>query len=344
MNRLGKLQKLGRTILFLGFAIFFSTPLVAGRYAESMFHLGTSSRGVALGNATGALFEDGAVFLQNPANLSYLTQVEFRGMYTTQFGLANYNHLGAAIPVQKDFTVSLNWLRFAVDGIPLRPDLSQYSLVTQRDSARALLHNGLGTFEDREDAVFLSVARLFKWNLDLGWRYFELPVETPVGINLKYLNRKIYNVSGSGLGVDLSAGLKFHLRDLLDVKWMGTLGNALMLQDVTGTPVSWNTKSQDVMRPAVQWHLSYEQPLPWKRSSLNFVTSRSSRYGSTPGTGIEFVYNEILAIQVGKRAAQWSGGMTFYTLIQEWPVGVEYSFGHHDLGFSHRLGMIFRLK
>ena len=338
------MRKPGKILGILGFVLIVSSPVFAGRYGESMFHLGTSSRGVALGNATGALFEDGAAFLHNPANLGYLDQVEFRGMYTSQFGLANYNHLGVTIPVQKEYTVSLNWLRFAVEGIPLRPDLSQFTLVTQRDSARSLLQNGLGTFEDREDAVFLSVARLFRWNLDLGWRYFKLPVETPVGINLKYLNRKIYNVSGSGIGLDVSAGLKFRLPDLLDIKWMGTLGNALMVQDVTGTPVSWNTKSQDVMRPTLQWHISYEQPIPWKNSSLNFVTNRSTRYGSAPGTGIEFVYNEKVAVQVGTRARQWSGGLTFHTILNTWPVSVEYSFGHHDLGFSHRLSLAFRLQ
>jgi len=310
-----------------------------GRYTDSMLRLGVSPRGSALGGAAGSLFETGAVFLQNPGNISYLNNSEFRALYISQFGLANYNYLGAAHPFGSDYVFAVNWLHLSVDDIPLRPDLSDLTLLTQRDSARTLLNNPLGAFTDREDAVFLSLAKMFRWDLDLGLRYFSFPVETPVGVNIKYLNRRIHTVRGSGLGIDVSIGAKFWLSKLLDVKWMGRLGNALLLQDLTGTPVSWNTKSQDVMHPSLRWSISYEQPITKMSGQLNAVYTRSTRYGTEPSWGIEYRFRDFLGLQVGTSQAQFNAGISFYPTIFTLPFAVEYSLGNHVLGYSHRLGL-----
>lgn len=277
--------------------------------------------------------------MHNPANLGYVNSSEIRALYISQFGLANYNYLGATQPVGADYVFAVNWMRLSVDDIPLRPDLSDLTLVTQRDSARTLLHDPLGTFTDREDAVFLSLARMFRWNLDLGWRYFAFPVETPIGVNIKYLNRRIHTVQGSGLGIDVSVGAKFWLSELLDVKWMGRLGNALLIQDLTGTPISWNTKSQDVMHPNLLWSLSYEQPIRRFDGQLNFVFSRASRYGAKSSWGIEYKIQDVAAVQIGTTAEQFNAGIAFYPTMFQMPFSIEYSLGNHVLGYSHRLGL-----
>ncbi|MCF7804820.1 MAG: hypothetical protein K9N46_04265 [Candidatus Marinimicrobia bacterium] len=309
-----------------------------------MFQLGISPRTSALGNASGVLVEDGTAFLANPANLAYVTETEFRGMYISQFGLADFNTLAITAPVSVNTVMSINWLRLSVDDIPLRPNLNNLTLLAQRDSARVLQENGLGTFQDREDAVFISLAQMYRWDLDLGFRYFKLPVETPIGVNVKYLNREIHTVKGSGIGLDVSAAIKFSLSELLDVDWMGKLGNGLMIQDVTGTPVSWNTRSQDVMRPAILWSASYEQPIAWEESQLNFVYTRSTRYELGTGYGIEFIYRDVLGLQLGHARNQLTGGLSFHTLLYDFPLSIEYAFGSHNLGNTHRLGLSLSLK
>jgi len=316
----------------------------AGRYADSMFRLGVSPRGSALGNAAGALLKDGAAFLDNPANISYLNTLNVRALYISQFGMADYNYLGIAIPIMPSVVTEINWMHFGVDNIPLHPDLSGFSILTQRDSARVLSNDGLGTFADREDAVFLSLAKMSRWNLNLGYRYFSIPVETPIGINIKYLNRQVYNVKGAGIGVDLSMAFRFSVAQLLDIKSLGDFGIALLAQDLTGTPVSWNTRSQDVIHPALQWNWVYQQPVKWHNSQVNFVYKTTSRYQGGTGWGIEWFIRQRFGIQIGANSGQFSAGMTVNTTVFSFPISIEYAFSRHDLGMTHRLGINWKMK
>lgn len=304
-----------------------------------MLHLGVNPRNCALGNAGGSLLQNGEVFLSNPANLSYLRMPEFAGMYVSQFGMANYNILGISTPISEKLAIGIHWLHFGVDDIPLRPDLSGLNILTQRDSARTLLDHPLGMFTDREDALFISVARMFRWELDYGWQYASLPVETPVGINLKILNRKLYNITGTGIGLDLSFGLKFKLTDLLDADWMGKFGMAFLWQDITNTPISWSTYSQDMMPSNMQMFLSYVQPLPFIKSRLNFVYSGAKRFKGGRAFGVEYQFRQILGMQIGFRDHRMNAGISLNTHISAFPVSIQYAFSPHVLGNSHRVGL-----
>lgn len=314
-------------------------PAVAegGRYVDSMFRLGCNPRNAALGHAGGSLIEDGAAFLDNPANLSYLSQLNLQLMYLSQFGLASYNHIGLSIPFETDFVFGVNYLLFRTEGIPVRPDIRHLGSLAQRDSSRSVAGNMAEMFSDREEACFLSLARMYRWDLDFGWQYFKLPVETPVGVNVKYLNRRIYTVRGSGVGLDLSAGLKFELSRLLDRRWMGKFGIALLVADFTKTPVLWTTKSQDVIEPAFQWSWSYQQPVHKLRSVCNLVMRASTRYRDSFSWGMEWNYRDLLALQAGGVRKRYSAGLTISTRLRGIGTRLSYAVSSHTLGQSHQL-------
>jgi len=333
---LQKLVKILVTVLTLSVV---AEPIIAGRYADAMFHLGVSPRNSALGNAGGSLIQNGSVFLHNPANISYLKNPELAAMYVSQFGMADYNILGLSMPISKSIVVGLHWMHFGVENIPLRPDLSGYNILTQRDSARTLLQNPLGSFSDKEDAVFISIAKMFRWNLDLGWRYFEIPLQTPIGINIKYLNRELYRLTGSGVGLDLSAGLKFGIGELFDADWMGTFGTSLLWQDVTNTAISWSSYSQDVMHSNLQLYYSYEQPVNFMHSSLSWVYTQSKAVKGGAKFGFEVEYKNRLSIQAGYHNHRWGTGISVFTKIWKFPLSIEYAFSPHVLGNSHRIGI-----
>lgn len=325
-------------LILLGLTAF-SESLVAGKYADAMLHLGISPRITALGNAAGSLIESGDAFLYNPGNIGYADRIELQAMYVSQFGMANYNTLGLTIPVIKNLAVGLHWLHLGVDDIPLRPDLHQYDLVAQRDSARTLLENPLGSFAEKEDVIFISLGKLFRKDIDLGWQYANLPVVIPIGLNIKFLNRRIYQVTGTGIGIDLSTGLKMPLGEVMDFDWIGTLGTALLWQDVTGTPISWDTYSQDVMHPVLQWSLSFEQPVRMIWGNINLVWTKSTREGMNPAWGVEYAMNKLLALQLGVLNKQLNGGVTLRTTLAGVAVHLQYAFGNHLLGSTHRVGI-----
>jgi len=333
------LQKHAKILVAVFIFTLVAKPGIAGRYADAMFHLGVSPRSSALGNAGGSLLQNGSVFLYNPANMSYLKHPELAAMYVSQFGMANYNILGISTPVSSGIVVGAHWLHFGVDNIPLRPDLSEYTILTQRDSARTLLRNPLGSFSDKEDAVFISIAKMFRWDLDLGWRYFSLPLETPLGINVKYLDRKLYTLTGSGIGLDFSAGLKFPIGELFDADWMGKFGTSFLWQDVTNTPVSWSSHSQDVMYSNLQMFFSYEQPMNFIHSSLHWVYARTKSEKGGAKFGFEVEYKNYLSIQAGYQNHRWGAGISIFSKVLSFPLSIEYAFSPHVLGNSHRIGI-----
>lgn len=334
--------KLVEAVILLGI-LTVSQTAYGGRYADSMLRMEVSPRAAALGGAAGALLENGAVFLQNPANISYVTKLRVRGLYQSQFGLASYHHLGIVYPIVRAMAVAVNWMRFSVNDIPLRPDLSGHSTLSRRNVSRTIASHPAGTFSDRENAFFLSVARMYRWDLDLGWRYFKLPVETPVGMNIKYLHRRLHTIQGHGLGVDCSVALKFSMAELLDYRWMGRAGISLLLKDFTGTPISWNTRSQDIIEPAWQWNWAYEQPIGVNGNAIHLVWRKSTRYRDGSGWGVEWQHRKLLAVQLGRNGQGLVGGISVGSSWHKYRLVFEYGFTRHVLGNVHKISCMLSL-
>ena len=171
--------------IFLITVLFFTLTQAgySGEYADSFLELGVSARALAMSNTVGALDFSGTSFFSNPAGLSYLKNRYIGLMYTSQFGLANHNYVGVASPISKKASVAVSWIRFGVDGIPIRPDILRQipDQAMRRDSIAALANLPLRTFQDTENAVFISYGRFMSKIVNLGWRYSKFKVEVPLG-------------------------------------------------------------------------------------------------------------------------------------------------------------------
>jgi len=331
-----------KRILTIGcWLICIANWLAAGEYADAFLDLGVSGRASAMANAIGALDFSETAFMSNPAGIGYIRQARVGLMYTSQFGLANHNYFGFATPTGQRYSLALSWIRFGVDDIPIYPDL--VSTITdkaeRRDSVISIYNSDVETFSDAENAVFFSLARFNSATVDLGWRYSKFYLEFPVGINIKLIHKKYYDLEGFGIGIDIGGRLRVNGEELLDITHLGKLSVGLALKDITGTTIYWNTKSQDciALYPALSFGL--EQPIKPLKLMINLGAEKQYRYHDKTNYGLEIVYANRLAVRTGLKNSGLSLGLGLNFKAMKKTINLDYSFYNHDLGASHRVGL-----
>lgn len=315
------------------------------KYAASFLELGVGARAIALGGAFVGMADDGSAFYWNPAGLSLLKSLEFDFMHASAFGsirtpLADYNHLGASLPLPGGACASFNYVRLSVDDIPIYPELEGDNF-GQRLQDPGLRPDGeaLGYFDDSEEAFFFSFAKLNTFNVSLGWQYLDFPVEVPVGINFKLLRQKLQDYSASGFGVDLGAMLRFGLDDFFDNPCLGKFSFGAAVADIAGTTLSWSTGHQDAIEPTLSIGFSYLQPLPFWGSTILITSAWDSKWSTHRHLGIEYQFRHIyLRGGVDRDDLAVGAGFRF------WRLQLHYAYSSRELGNVHRLSGAFMLK
>ena len=316
-----------------------SCPLWGDDHGAAFLEIGVGARALSMGGAFCSVGGDGSSFYWNPAGLAFLERPQISGMYGSQFGsftnpLGSYHFLGYAHPLPGNAVIAVNWLRLAVDQIPVYAKL-------QGDSYWDRLHDISlrpsdepdGYITDTEDALFFSFAMLNRWKIDLGWDYHQVGIEIPFGINLKWIRQSLGDGEASGLGLDISAMIRFHLDDFLEEKKMGILSWGIHLQDLTRTKLSWNTKHQDSVPMNVKWGVSYRQPLPGIKGFLCLSFDRDSRWRGRNHWGLEYSGFQVFSLRVGLDQGNFTGGAGF----RFWIFQVDYAFLSHELDSLHRV-------
>src|SRR4030042_4752019 len=140
--------------------------LHAGKYANSFLEIGVGARALGMGGAFGSLGGDGISFYWNPAGLSTVAATQISAMYGPQFGsiqnpLGNYHYIGLAQPLPGRATISFNWIRLAIDDIPIYPELegdSYYDRLRDRNLRPSGEPDGF--LSDVEDAFFFVFSKM----------------------------------------------------------------------------------------------------------------------------------------------------------------------------------------
>jgi len=157
--------------------------LAAGSYSNAFMEIGVGARALSMGAQFAASRTTDRPFFWNPAGLAFIKRVQVSGMYGNQFGsltapLGNYHFLGLALPMTNKAVLSANWIRLAVDGIPVYAELEGRSYFDRLHNP-ALRPSGdpEGSIHDVEDGLVFSFAQhnLIDW--DLGWMYHRVKVE-----------------------------------------------------------------------------------------------------------------------------------------------------------------------
>jgi len=194
------------SILFvLGFV---TVPSMAGKYTASFLQIGAGARFMAMGGSGLAVPGDVSCFYWNPAGLATIQTIQIQLMYATQYGgfrnpLGDYQYAGVVIPIKNRAVLACNWIRFAVNDIPLYPELEGQNFY-QRLQNPAIRPDGeaAGYFRDVENAFFISFSKNNQLVLDLGWQYLKIPIEIlptlilhaelkELGINAGFMDRVI---------------------------------------------------------------------------------------------------------------------------------------------------------
>jgi len=314
-------------------------PVQAGKYANAFLEIGCGARAMSLGGAVTSFIDDGTAFYWNPAGLSFIKKAQISGMYGPQFGtiqnpLANYHFIGIALPLVGDAVIAVNWIRLAVDEIPIFPDLLGASYYER------LLNPGLrpsgepaGYLSDIENAVFISFAKQNHMRVNLGWVFHYVRMDMPFGINIKWIRQSIGSYSASGIGIDIGAMIRISMADLAQSKRLGMIGFGMQLQDITRSTMTWNTRHQDSVPINAVFGMSYEQEIFRKKGKIIVSIDRESRWGGRNRMGLELQGFNRLFLRVGSVQSRFMGGMG----ISLWKFTVDYAFQTHELDALHRV-------
>ncbi len=311
------------------------------RYAASFLELGVGARPLAMGGAYVALSQDAYGFYWNPAGLALLPGFQTATMYASLFNeLENQSYVSAALPIFGGATASVSWVRLSIDDIPWYPGANKDITAYQRISGNAepLTAEPERYFSSADDAFFITFAKYIPYSVDLGWQYFEVPVDFGMGINLKLINQTIDKSRGSGVGIDAGFLMRVGLNQIFVDSYYGDLAFGLNIQDLAETQITWDTDSKHKDRIArnFKYGISYIQPLTIIDSQLAIAYDINSVYNGSTHLGGEFVYKSLLAIRLGLNGGFFTTGAG----ISIWKFKFDYAYQSHDLGNSHRVSLL----
>jgi len=314
-----------------------------GRYAGATLDLGVGARPLALGEAAAAMSGGSEYFRYNPAALGLLKRGEISLMYAPTFGgpgsnMANFHYIAVALPAPAGGVVSIHWTRFSVDDIPLYPKLDGHSYADRLNNPE-LRPDGTadGSFSDVEDAYYISFARAIHLTLPLGWLYTDLPVEIPLGLNVKILRQSLYTNTATGVGLDLGMMLKFSLATFFDVRSMGDLSFGFSALDLTRTTLLWNNEHSERIRSKFLTGLAYRQPLLFPHLETTLFWTYRYKYNGDNLYGAEVAFRG-LALRLGHNPSGFSAGAGY-----RWRrLRVDYALIALDFENAHRLSCAFQ--
>jgi hypothetical protein len=329
----------------------------AAKYAGEFLEIGVGARALAMGGAMTAHVNDGSAFYWNPCGASYIKGVQFSGMYADLWdGLANYSVAGVSLPVTGS-VFSINWLRLGVPDIQEHPDYDELLLLndfqryvvrdgdtTYYDSVQEYLlatHGApAGVFSDGESAIFLTFSKLNAFTLDLGWSYFQVPMELPIGASVKIINQKLGTKTGTGLGADFGAQFRFPLDLIVHERWKAKFSYGFTWQDATRTAVDWGEENKDAIPPNFRSGVSLQQKLPGKQNEVLLSYDTEKRWGRTRHFGIEYTLAKVLALRGGFWGEDWTAGAG----LSLWQATVDYAYLSKEIGVTHRVSFSLRIR
>lgn len=181
------------------------------KYSNEFLNIGVDAAAFGMGKAVVATSNDVNSNYWNPAGLVGIKDYQGAIMHAEYFaGIAKYDYVGFAMPVDEKSAVAISLIRFGVDDI-----LNTTQLI---DSQGNIDYNRISLFSAADYALNLSYAR-------------SLPIEgLNLGLNTKIVRRIIGDFATSwGFGLDAAAQYKRN-------DWQ----YGLMIRDITTTFNSWN--------------------------------------------------------------------------------------------------------
>lgn len=189
----------------------------APKYSNEFLSIGVGARSLGMSNSVVSNVSDGTSSYWNPAGLLGIKdKYEVSLMHSEYFaGIANYDYLGFAMPIDTLSHLSFSLIRFGIDDIPDTRFLY--------DANGAINYDNIRFFSAADYAFVFSYAR-------------KVPIlgGIRVGANFKVVHRNVGDFANAwGFGLDAGAQ-----------KIIGKWQFGLMLRDITGTFNAWSHNTE----------------------------------------------------------------------------------------------------
>ena len=321
---------------FLGlvWVLSLAAPTGASEYAGEFLQVAVGARPLSLGGAYCSLTREGWAPYWNPAGGAFQQRLEISVQHATLFTLAQHEYANLALPLPNEATLGFSWIRLGVDQIPIFPEpglTSEGALL----GVPEWIVEADEFFTDAEDAFIFTFAKMNRLDLDLGWQYFVVPMQIPVGVNLKYIRHSLGDAVGSGMGIDLGAQVLFGMDHLLDYEPLGDFAAGLNFQNIGKTALNWDTESKhhDNIPFNLKFGFSYIQPLAGGGTQAVIAYDRDTAYDGQNHLGLELAYRDLLALRLGAEGEELTMGAGLHV----WHLSIDYAFVSYDLGNIHRV-------
>jgi hypothetical protein len=333
---LGRLFKKTAAMLVLSAVMALSATSVsrADRYAGEFLQVAVGARALGMGGAYCSLADGGFAPYWNPAGSGHQQRPALSIQHATLFELAQHEYINLSLPLPNQATLAFTWIRLGVDDIPVFPEPGRTTEGDLQPVEDWIVQPG-EFFSDAEDAFIMTFAKLNRIDFDLGWQYFVVPLELPVGLNLKYIRQSLNDASATGMGIDLGAQLRFGLDRLLDYEPLGDFATGISFQNVGKTAISWDTetKHRDSIPFNLKFGFSYYQPLSSTGTGFTLAYDRDTVYDGQNHFGAELRYRDLAALRAGVENDEPTIGAG----LRIWHLTLDYAFVSYDLGNIHRI-------
>ncbi len=325
-------------------ALICVSSLHAGRYAGDFMAIGAGVKPLGMGGAFAAIADNADAVYWNPAGLASLDELEVSLMHAFLYdGLATYDNATLAVPLPNNVTIALNWTRLTIDDIPhFGEEHLVGTNVDLRSSFPDLHLSGSpdSYFRSTDDLYQFSFSKQVHHDLNLGWYFFELPIDLNFGGTIKYIKREMYGFLGTGTGFDLAMLVRTDLAVLFDYEWLGHISYGLNFRDLGGTTITWNTEAEheDEVLFTTKLGVALNQPVPKWHSTFVAAFDIDYEYDTINHYGLEWQYKRLGALRTGYCDDNYSAGLSLnlYNFI------LEYAFVTNTLGSTNRVGLRFR--
>jgi len=175
---------------------------------------------------------------------------------------------------------------------------------------------------------------------NMGWLFFEVPLDFYVGGNVKYIKRQIKDNLGAGTGIDFGFKVKTDLATIFDLDYLGDISLGMNFQDISSTDITWDTSSEhkDEVLFNSKIGVAVEQPIKSIKSILTLAYDVDYIYGTSNHLGVDLNYNDTASIRMG----YYDNNATCGASIKIYGINVDYALINNPVGLTNRIGM--RLK
>ncbi|MBC8376353.1 MAG: hypothetical protein H8E26_09940 [FCB group bacterium] len=326
-----------RVILKSLFLIIFGVQvLFAGEYADAFLLASHHPQVQSLGYSAVATRVGSGHALNNPAGFATGARAQQLSLVYQEFqGLSNNLGFEGKYSLGEAYVLGVTVIHSSVDDLFSRPNLSGLTPADRRDSVLTLDNSSASIIDYREDGAFISIARQFEFEINLGWKFFKIPCRLPLGVSAKYIDKVLVDNRGLGFGIDIGSQLFFNLADMSRILTRTEFGFGLFLSDILNTPVYWTTKHQDAIKRSLTGGFSITQNFPEYASQLTITSSIQTRDVDVRQYGIGIKVKDTIFLR---------GGYDGYTPSLGLGIGlkkfiIDYSFSQHELANMQKIGI-----